>query len=86
MHRIATAAGIGVLLTCAASNLARAQGSASVPAAGDHGNAPHLEAVHLQSEIHLDGRLDEPSWAAAQPASLGIQRDPDEGKPATEQT
>ncbi|HRP07720.1 MAG TPA: DUF5916 domain-containing protein [Gemmatimonadales bacterium] len=37
-------------------------------------------------EIHMDGRLDEPVWAAAQPAGDFVQRDPDEGKAASQQT
>jgi hypothetical protein len=34
----------------------------------------------------LDGRVDEPVWANAQPFSAFIQQDPDEGEPATERT
>ena len=36
--------------------------------------------------IVLDGRLDEPAWIQAVPASNFIQQDPDNGRPATEQT
>jgi len=86
MHRTVTAAGIGAFLVCAASMNGQAQGTASAQGATDHRQAPHLEAARLQSDIHLDGKLDEPAWNAAQPAGLPIQRDPDEGKPATEQT
>ena len=34
----------------------------------------------------IDGKLTDESWSLAQPASGFIQRDPDEGKPATERT
>ena len=36
--------------------------------------------------ITLDGRLDEPVWARAFPATNFMQVDPDNGKPATEET
>ena len=36
--------------------------------------------------ITLDGMLDEAAWARAVPASNFIQQDPDNGRPATEQT
>ncbi|KPJ93060.1 MAG: hypothetical protein AMS18_06120 [Gemmatimonas sp. SG8_17] len=34
----------------------------------------------------IDGRLDDAAWAMAQPITDFVQRDPDEGEPATEQT
>ena len=36
--------------------------------------------------ITLDGRLDEDVWMRAVPATNFLQRDPDNGQPATEQT
>ena len=36
--------------------------------------------------ITLDGRLDEDVWMRAEPATNFLQRDPDNGQPATEQT
>ena len=47
-----------------------------------------IAAVRIESteKIHLDGRLDEPAWGRAVPASDFIQQDPDNGKPATERT
>lgn len=36
--------------------------------------------------IHLDGRLDEPDWAAAVPIGPLTQREPLEGRPSTEET
>jgi len=35
---------------------------------------------------HLDGRLDDPAWATAQTISGFVQREPNEGRPATERT
>ncbi len=37
-------------------------------------------------KIVLDGRLDEPAWSRAVPAASFMQQDPNNGKPATEQT
>jgi hypothetical protein len=86
MHRTLQFAGAGALLLCASVTALRAQGASSVGSSADHSTTPHLEAARLQSDIHLDGRLDESGWAAARPAPLATQRDPDEGKPATERT
>lgn len=36
--------------------------------------------------MNVDGKLDEPAWAAATPVSQFIQRDPHEGMPASEKT
>ena len=45
-----------------------------------------LTAVHIQSEIVVDGNLDEEVWNLAQPATDFVQKDPSEGEPATERT
>jgi hypothetical protein len=47
-----------------------------------------MEAVRMMPEdtIALDGRLDEDVWMRAVPATNFMQRDPDNGQPATEQT
>jgi hypothetical protein len=45
-----------------------------------------LRAVRAAPPPVIDGRLDDPVWAAAAPAGEFLQRDPDEGKPATEET
>ncbi|NIR43052.1 MAG: hypothetical protein GWN99_04065, partial [Gemmatimonadetes bacterium] len=34
----------------------------------------------------IDGRLDDAAWALAEPITDFVQRDPDEGEPATERT
>ena len=59
------------------------------PPAGtpDHDRwAPSVEAVPLKGEIELDGRLDEAVWSTAPAATGFVQRDPDEGRPASERT
>ncbi|MCD6166212.1 carbohydrate binding family 9 domain-containing protein [bacterium] len=43
-------------------------------------------AVRVQSPPKIDGKLDDPCWKLAIPTSDFIQMDPEEGKPATEQT
>ena len=65
------------LLTCVSTSLA---------AQSDERRT--VRAVRLQSgeRIELDGRLDEAAWSRAIPARDFIQQDPDNGKPATEQT
>lgn len=51
-----------------------------------HGPVPTLQAVRVSTPLRVDGHLDEEAWRAATPATGFTQRDPDEGKPATEQT
>jgi hypothetical protein len=48
--------------------------------------ARRLKATQAQGPIALDGRLDEPSWAAAPLATGFVQNDPREGEPATYDT
>ncbi len=47
-----------------------------------------MAAIRMTSDetITLDGRLDEEVWMRAVPATNFLQRDPDNGRPATEQT
>jgi hypothetical protein len=45
-----------------------------------------LKAVRAATPPVIDGRLDDAVWAAAVPVGGFLQRDPDEGKPATEET
>jgi hypothetical protein len=47
---------------------------------------PSVQAIRLDGELRIDGRLDEPAWAAAVPAAGLRQREPREGEPATEET
>ncbi len=48
--------------------------------------APRARAARLEGEIELDGRLDEEIWRSAPAVSDFIQRQPDEGLPATQRT
>jgi len=47
---------------------------------------PTMRAVRVDQPITLDGRLDEPDWKLAEPATNFIQRLPHSGEPATERT
>ena len=47
---------------------------------------PQLAAVRLTGAIQIDGKLDEPAWAAATPGTGFRQLDPAEGQPASEPT
>jgi len=49
-------------------------------------SVPSIAALRTTARIVVDGHLDEPDWQTAQPATDFTQRDPDEGKPATERT
>jgi hypothetical protein len=57
----------------------------SVPA-DRHARAPAVRAARVQGDIAVDGRLDEASWAAAEPATRFTQTEPAEGMPASERT
>jgi hypothetical protein len=52
--------------------------------AGD--NPRTVRAVRIATAPRIDGVLDEAEWRSAVPATEFIQRDPDEGKPATERS
>ena len=52
----------------------------------DTGKSIIVTAVHTNELIKLDGILDEQIWQHAIPAGNFIQKDPDEGKPATVKT
>ena len=47
---------------------------------------PVARAAARQGAISIDGRVDEPAWAAATPITEFLQQRPDEGKPASEKT
>ncbi len=58
------------------------QGQANAPAPG----SPHAAITRAQGKISVDGKLDEPDWAAAAPISEILQREPHPGQLATEKT
>jgi hypothetical protein len=63
--------------------------AAVTPPAGDAAHeriAPTARAVPLTGVIELDGRLDEPIWSSAPAVTQFLQRDPDQGEPATQRT
>ena len=45
-----------------------------------------LTAIKTTEKIGIDGRLDEPAWAKAPAADHFVQREPEEGEPASEST
>jgi len=64
-------------------------GPAVTPPAGapDHDRlAPRGVALRVEAEIDIDGRLDEEAWSRATPITEFTQRQPDEGRPATQRT
>jgi hypothetical protein len=48
--------------------------------------ARDVRAIPLQGSINLDGRLDEPIWQSATPATDFRQNQPNSGEPATQRT
>ncbi len=56
------------------------------PFHANHEDKPTARAVRTDATINIDGRLDEPAWMTAPPASGFWQVDPDEGAPASEPT
>lgn len=62
------------LLAASAAATAHAQGQT---------NPPQVNAAPLPASIAIDGRLDEPSWALAEPADGFLQSDPKEGAAAS---
>ena len=49
-------------------------------------NPPTVRAHRVTAPMHVDGKLDEPIYAATEAISGFVQQEPDEGKPATEKT
>ncbi|MFC1561336.1 carbohydrate binding family 9 domain-containing protein, partial [Candidatus Latescibacterota bacterium] len=49
-------------------------------------NSMQISACYIESPINMDGILNEPDWARAEIASGFVQREPEEGIPATEKT
>ena len=45
-----------------------------------------MKALRARGEVSVDGRLDEPDWRRALPVDHFIQKEPEEGRPATEVT
>jgi hypothetical protein len=79
----ALAAGAVLAAVLLAGSAAPAAGQTVVAVAD--GSTLRVTAVS-DGSIHVDGRLDEPAWAAADSISDFRQREPREGVPATERT
>ncbi|HMI85150.1 MAG TPA: DUF5916 domain-containing protein [Polyangiaceae bacterium] len=47
---------------------------------------PHLNAARVDNPPILDGKLDDPAWAKAEPSSAFLQKFPSEGQDPTERT
>jgi len=78
-----------LLIILVSSSVCAAQQAAAVatPApAATRAAVPSVRAVKAAGRILVDGRLDEAAWQRAEPATDFVQRDPDEGKSATERT
>src|SRR5262245_35353455 len=64
-----------------------AQASGNVVRANGHElPVPTAMAAAKTGPIMLDGKLDDQAWSAATPITEFVQFDPDEGKPASENT
>ena len=76
--------------TCLAAALLAACSIASAvaqtPPPSSTTTVPRTAAVRASDRIVLDGRLDEPDWQRVRPATGFVQRDPDEGRPASDAT
>lgn len=75
-----------MVLSLAAAPAWAGPGGADSTGAHRPGDVPTVRAAPAVGRIHIDGRLDEPDWAAATPVDRFIQRDPDEGQPVSERT
>jgi hypothetical protein len=73
-------------ISLCAALLALAAPAAAQQNAHASGSTPRIQAVARTTPIVLDGRLDEPTWQGAPPATDFIQFDPHEGQPATQRT
>jgi hypothetical protein len=70
------------LLGFLASSLALSASTWAAPP----GQGPVVRAARAAGEIRIDGRLDEADWLAAPAVSAFLQRDPEQGEPASEAT
>ncbi len=69
-----------------AAALASDKGQAQVDAVAAAEAMSQVKAVRIQDPIDIDGKLDEPAWQLAPAYTNFVQRDPDEGKKASEET
>ena len=76
---------LGLALLVTSSAAAESQEAAQAASATQRRTLAALR-IGAEERITLDGVLDEAAWTRAVPATNFIQQDPDNGKPATEQT
>jgi hypothetical protein len=60
--------------------------AAQATQSSDKGGAHRIHILSLSDPIKIDGRLDEPAWSQAEPATDFRQESPTEGAPASEKT
>jgi len=72
-----------VLLAALLAVSSTASGQAPAPGSSGARVTPRISAVRATARISIDGRLDEADWSRALPAKDFLQKDPDEGQPAT---
>lgn len=65
---------------------ALALNGAAAHAAEHMENVPRIEAVRVETDLAVDGLLDDDAWSASLPVGGFLQREPDELQPATEET
>lgn len=75
-----------VLLTCCFLALSAPARVAAAAPDSLKTNVPSIGAARFDGSIKIDGRLDEPAWQQATPATTFTQRDPAEGTAASEST
>ncbi|HEX8691887.1 MAG TPA: DUF5916 domain-containing protein [Longimicrobium sp.] len=73
-------------LLAAWASLAPISLAAQAPAPDEHAGRPRAVAVETAAPITLDGALDEAAWSGGVPATGFRQQEPDEGRPATQET
>ncbi|HEX6405577.1 MAG TPA: carbohydrate binding family 9 domain-containing protein, partial [Gemmatimonadales bacterium] len=74
------------IMLAALQNPLPTQSRDTLRAGGAHAHAREIRAAQLEGSVEVDGHLNEPGWARAEPASGFTQTDPIEGQPATEST
>ena len=83
---LATAVLAAALAGPATAQGAAAQGEGPQGGGPPAAETPRLQAVRASAPIVMDGLLSEEIWAEAEPITQFIQRDPQEGAPASERT
>jgi hypothetical protein len=82
MNRFSLALAVVLLHSIVSTGRSLAQSAGPVT----HASRPVAHATPVDDHPVLDGRLDEPIWAAATPVTKFTQLDPEEGRPASART